>query len=289
MTRVLVIGTNGMLGAMIARVLASDGGLDVVASTRHGGDGALAFDAGRNSIAELLDHARCDWIVNAVGVLDRRIDEDDPNSVANAVDVNAVFPLRLAAAAGRDQRVINIATDGVFTGSGGPYDERAARDAEGAYARSKALGEVHSPNVVNLRCSIIGPEKLPARSLLGWAVSQPPEATIKGYSNHRWNGVTTLHFAKLCAAVILGGQPTLPSLLHVVPANAISKADLIRLGLVAFGRTDVTVVDEPAPAPGDRTLRTVYPEVNQGLWSAAGYPLPPTIAEMVNELAAECQ
>ncbi|MBF6558085.1 MAG: sugar nucleotide-binding protein [Acidimicrobiales bacterium] len=270
---------------MIARVLASNRAFDVVGSTRHGNNGAVAFDAGRNSIAEFLKSAECDWIVNAIGILDRRINEDDPNSVATAIDVNAKFPHRLAAAANRRRRVINIATDGVFSGRNAPYDERAPHDAPGVYARSKTLGEVSSPNVLNLRCSIIGPEQAPATSLLGWALSQPPGATITGYTNHRWNGVTTFHFAKMCAAVILAEQHDLPSPLHVVPGDVVSKAELLGLGLAAFGRSDVTVVAEPAPVPVDRTLGTLYPEFNRRLWAAAGHPHPPTIAEMMRELA----
>jgi dTDP-4-dehydrorhamnose reductase len=285
MTRVLVLGANGMLGSMVARVLAGTPLLEVVATTRRGGNNTLEFEVGRSSISELLDSARCDWVVNALGILDRRIDVDDPACVASVIDVNARFPHRLAAAADRGQRVINVATDGVFSGRNAPYDERAMHDADGLYSRSKSLGEVRSPHVVNLRCSIIGPEALPATSLLGWAVSQPAGATITGYTNHRWNGLTTLHFAKVCSAVILGGDHDLPPTLHVVPGDSVSKAELLSLGLEAFGRTDVTVVAEPASVPVDRTLCTVHPEINGHLWAAAGYPRPPRITDMVNELA----
>jgi dTDP-4-dehydrorhamnose reductase len=286
MIRVLVLGANGMLGSMVSRILHSTRELEVVASTRHGDDGTLGFDAAQDSIAELLEVARCSWIVNAIGILDSRIDENDPASIATAIDVNANFPNRLAVAAGRVQRVIHIGTDGVFSGQNAPYDERAPRDAEGVYARTKTLGEVHSPNVVTLRCSIIGGEDPPARSLLGWALTQPPGATISGYSNHRWNGVTSLHFARLCAAAIFADIPDIPSVIHIVPGDSVTKAELLDLGLTAFGRNDVTVVEEPAPVAVDRTLSTLYPGVNRRLWAAAGYPIPPTIAEMVSELAS---
>ena len=277
-----------MLGGMVVRVLASHPALEVVASTRRGGNAALEFDSSRDSIAELLDSAHCDWIVNAIGILDNRIDEDDPQSVATAIDTNATFPNRLAAAAG-GRRVIQISTDGVFSGRNAPYDERAPHDAVGVYARSKSLGVVSSPAFVNLRCSIIGPEEPPASSLLGWALSHPPGATITGYTNHRWNGITTYHFAKLCAATILGDDLDLPVVLHAVPGDAVDKAELLRLLLSAFGRNDVTVVADPAPAPADRTLCTVYPKANECLWAAAGYRRPPTIEEMVRELSTVAQ
>ena len=231
---------------------------------------------------------RTDWIVNAIGLLDRHIDESDPDSVAAAIHVNATFPNRLAAAAGPERRVLHFATDGVFSGSNAPYDEKAPHDAVGVYARSKSLGEPRSPNCISLRCSIIGPENPPASSLLGRILSEPPGAIVAGYTNHRWNGVTTLHLARLCAAMIEGYDDPLPSVLHVVPGDAVSKAELIALCLLAFGRNDVTLEAEPSPASVDRTLRTLHPTINRQLWAAAGYAQPPTIGEMVRELASAC-
>jgi dTDP-4-dehydrorhamnose reductase len=286
MKRVLVIGANGMLGGVVHRVLTSSDKLEVVATTRGGGNGTLAFDADQDSISKLLDSARCSWIVNAIGFLDRSIDEDDPESVATAISVNATLPNRLAAAAGPKRRVILIATDGVFSGQNAPYDELSPREADGVYARTKALGEVRSSNVVSLRCSIIGTKQPPSNSLLDWALSQPPGATIAGYDNHRWNGITTLHFAKLCAAVILTEESNLPCLLHVVPGDSVTKAELLQLGLAAFGRKDVTVVAQAALVAMDRTLRSVYPEIGGRLWAEAGYRRAPTIAQMLSELAS---
>jgi dTDP-4-dehydrorhamnose reductase len=274
-----------MLGRSIGRVLALTPGLEVITATRRGGDGALRFDAAEDSVAELLERARCEWVVNAIGILRRRINEADPASVATAIEINAVFPQRLAAAAGQEATVIQIATDGVFSGSGAPYDEGALHDATDIYGRSKSLGEARG-QVLNLRCSIVGPEAPPARSLLGWALSQPPDAEIVGYSNHRWNGLTILHFGRVCAALIRDDRAELPSPLHLVPADVVSKAELLTLCLSAFGRDDVTVSAAPADCAVDRTLSSMYPEANRELWAAAGYAKLPTIAEMVAELAA---
>jgi dTDP-4-dehydrorhamnose reductase len=286
--KVLVLGADGMLGSMVARVLSTNSALHVVRSTRIGARHDLAFDATQHSVSDLLDEARCDWIINAIGILDRNIDETDPDSVVAAINVNASFPNRLAAAAGRDRRVLHISTDGVFSGRNAPYDEPAPHDAAGVYARTKSLGEPRSSNCVTLRCSIIGPEGSSARSLLGTILSQPFGAVITGRSNHRWNGVTTLHLARLCAALILADDSNLPSVLHVVPGDTVSKAQLIELCIAAFGRSDLTVSAQRAAVPMDRTLCTVHPEINQRLWAGAGHAVPPTIDEMVKDLAATC-
>lgn len=284
MTRVLVLGAHGMLGSMVARVLAGYPDMDVVATSRRGDSGSVAFEVGRSSIADVLSSTRCEWVVNAIGVLDQKVDEKDPLSVAAAIDVNARFPHLLAAAV-REQRVINVATDGVYSGSHAPYCESSPHDADGVYGRSKSLGEVRAPSVVNLRCSIVGPETSSSTSLLGWALSQPFGATIPGYTDQRWNGVTSLHFAKLCAALMMISTEGLPATLHVVPGDAVSKAELLRLALNAFGRRDVVVAEQLGGRPVDRTLDTQYQELNMRLWAQAGYPRPPRIGDMLQELA----
>jgi dTDP-4-dehydrorhamnose reductase len=276
-----------MLGSMLTRVLGQAPGINVTGTVRgQVEESLLDFDARLDAVEELR-LAECDWVINGIGVLASRIDEGDPESVVEAIEVNAAFPHRLAAVAGSRTRVIQVATDGVFSGSAGPYDEASAHNDPSVYARTKSLGEASGSNVLTLRCSIIGPEQNQGRgtSLLSWALAQPQRARIDGYTNHRRNGITTLHFARLCQAVILGRVDDLPSPLHVVPRDAVTKAELLELLLPAFGRSDVTVAEEIADTAVDRRLSTRHEDANHRLWAAAGYEPPPSIAEMVEELS----
>jgi dTDP-4-dehydrorhamnose reductase len=276
---------------MVSRVLGERPDIELATTARDraigadGGASRLRFDARHDPIGPLLDGDGYDWIVNCIGIIKPRIDESIASSVANAIAVNSEFPYQLAAeAAGRGQRVIQIATDCVYSGATGGYDESALHDPLDVYGKTKSLGEVPADNVVHLRCSIIGPELPPPSSLLGWILSAPAGADLPGYSNHLWNGVTTLHFAKLCAAVVSGADTV--SLQHVVPGDTVTKAELLQLVLSAFGRDDVTVVPGPAPTAVDRTLATRLPSENAELWRKAGYDEPPTIDQMLRELAA---
>ena len=287
MTTILVLGAHGMLGSMLTRVLQSYPQFAVTAVGRRKRvtSAQERFDVLTDSIATLLDRDDYDWIINAIGVIKPRIDQSDSVSTANAIEVNALFPHHLAAeTAKRGQRVIQIATDGVFSGVEGPYDESSPHDAHDVYGKTKSLGETPWPNVVHLRCSVIGPERSSTASLLAWALSSPAGARLPGFLNHRWNGVTTLHFAKLCCAIMSGAD--VPSGQHVVPSDAITKYELLTLAMSAFGREDVVVHPQSAPHDVDRTLETRDPMANQRLWSGAGYARPPTIDEMLRELAA---
>jgi dTDP-4-dehydrorhamnose reductase len=284
MTKVLILGSGGMLGSMVAATLSENPDLDVTATTRDGAGGTVAFDAA-DSVTELLDHTEPEWVVNAIGVIKPRIDESDPASVARTIDVNSSFPYRLAEALGDGQRVIQIATDCVYSGATGAYKEDAVHDPLDVYGKSKSLGEVPAPAMLHLRCSIIGPEQGEPRSLLGWLLSQEQGGTVTGFTNHRWNGVTTFHFAKLCEGVIGAGLVDLTSPLHVVPGDVLNKAELLQVMSAAFGRDDINVELGEGGTAVDRTLATANPAQNRRLWEAAGYSEPPGIETMVRELA----
>jgi dTDP-4-dehydrorhamnose reductase len=290
-TRVLVLGASGMLGSMIVTVLARDERLRVTATVRSdaaigmwstrldGVDWAL-FDGNNVDIV-----AGYDWIVNAVGVIKPLIHEDNAAEVENAIRVNALLPHRLAEAAGRsDARILQIATDCVYSGSKGAYAEDDPHDALDVYGKTKSLGEVCSPNAFHVRSSIVGPEAGQARSLLEWFRGQPRDATLSGFVNHRWNGVTTLHFARVCLGVVVGAA-TPPAAQHLVPMGVITKYDLLRCFAEEFERGDLSITPVDATTVIDRTLATKNEDANRALWTAAGYDRPPTVPEMIAELA----
>jgi dTDP-4-dehydrorhamnose reductase len=296
--KVVVLGATGMLGAMVTEVLACQATLRVVGTVR---DQPLLemmrsvlpevdwciFDAERDGpevLTTLLSGSN--WAVNAIGIIKPYIRDDDPGAVARAVAVNSLFPHKLAAAAEAEGvRVLQIATDCVYSGSKGAYLEDAAHDALDVYGKTKSLGEVYSPLVHHLRCSIIGPEIKAHRSLLDWLLQKPQGATVTGFTNHYWNGVTTLHFARLCAAVIRTGIEIGHSL-HIVPAAPMSKYELLQSLARANNRHDIKVNAGAAAVSIDRTLATKRPELNRKLWAATDYAAPPTVPQLVTELAA---
>ena len=294
-TKVVVLGGSGMLGSMVADLLARDEELEVAATARDAdAAGRMAewiptvrwevFDARGVDVGPLLaDHG---WVVNAIGIIKPFIHDDDPAEVERAVEVNALFPHLLARrAAETGARVLQIATDCVFSGAKGEYVEGDPHDALDVYGKTKSLGEVPAPHVHHLRCSIVGPEAGGRRSLLEWFRGQPHGAELRGYRNHRWNGVTTLQFARICHGVVTRGSEP-PRVQHVVPAASVTKLDLLELFAQAYDRSDVTIAPADAPIVVDRTLATSNGDANRALWAAAGYAEPPSVAEMLDELAA---
>lgn len=286
-----------MLGSMLTDYLSRDPALKVVATVRSIGLAERCcdtlprvewrlFDADAADADELASViAGAAWIVNAIGVTKPYTHDEISMEVERAIRINALLPHRLAKCAEQSgARVLQIATDCVYSGLRGAYVETDAHDALDVYGKTKSLGERCRPNLHNLRCSIVGPEPKAYVFLLEWFRRQPKGARLNGYTNHRWNGITTLQFARLCHGIITGGLD-LPAVQHIVPEGVVSKAELLQCFARAFRRTDVVISPVEAGTVVNRDLATANETLNQELWLAAGYEKPPSVPEMVEELS----
>jgi dTDP-4-dehydrorhamnose reductase len=291
-SRVVVLGGTGMLGLTVVEHLA-DEGFAVAATSRDPERVApplrslfSEYSVERGGLADVLRQlGPGDSVVNCVGLIKHHIDDNSSSDRREAVRVNSEFPYELANLAETTGfRIIQIATDCVFSGSTGQYSEHSPHDAGDVYGQSKSLGEVPSDQVLNLRCSIIGPELETNVSLLNWILSHPAGSSFSGYLDHVWNGVTTLAFARVVAGM-LRTTNAMSGTVHLVPADSVNKFQLSEMVLAAFGRDGVTVQPTQTGNGIDRTLATIDPVRNELLWHDAGYSAIPTIDEMVRELA----
>lgn len=253
----VILGSRGMLGSMVKRVIPKAQAYD-----------RPLLDAEEPLDVELLKLNNNERIINCIGVIKPYCDD-----VERAIRVNSLFPHSLPA------RTIQIATDCVYSGAHGNYTEQDLHDATDVYGKTKSLGE--APQLYNLRCSIIGPETQNHLSLLDWFMSQEGEAN--GFTNHLWNGITTYHFAKIAQGVIISNIK-LPKIQHIVPADIVNKHQLLQIIAEEFNK-DIKVKPVTAPEAVNRTLSTSNPELNNQLWQLAGYDKPPTIRQMIKELA----
>lgn len=283
---VLVLGSDGMLGHRVARMLQSTG-IEVITTSRNAviTSQCLPFNVTQEALDDLLKRltGQVGLIVNAIGVIKPQIDENSEDSRLNTLEVNSVFPHQLALGASKiGAQVIQIATDCVFSGNGGNYVETSPHDATDLYGQSKSMGEVMNPSMMHLRCSIIGTELATKRSLWEWVRSQPFGATVRGFRNHLWNGITTDAFGRLCVG-ILKHDLHRSGLHHLVPKNQISKAQLVEAIALKSGRRDINIQIEDATPSVNRTLATTNPGFNEELWIAAGYDSVPTIEDLISQ------
>ncbi len=264
MKKVLILGKTGMLGSMVYDWFKTAGDTVVLGTSRREGDGEF-FDAEATDSIErlkaIVEKFKPDFIVNCIGIIKPYCKDNDPAGVLRAINVNARFP-HLMAKAVAPVKVIQIATDCVYSGQKGKYIESDLHDALDVYGKTKSLGEVEAENLLNIRCSIIGPEVGRSTSLLEWFLSNPPKSHLKGFSHHDWNGVTTLQYGQYCHKIIM--EDLFDELrakrhcIHYIVNETVNKFELLNIFKDVYGK-DYEI--EEVNNIGPRVDRTVESEV----------------------------
>lgn len=250
--KIVVLGSTGMLGNAVGKYFVSVYGQDNVYLSYRTKDvaygNAFEFDAVKSVLTGKFDIPECDYLINAVGVIKPFM----AHNPSEAIMINSVFPHVLSKwcnAVGA--KMLHITTDCVFSGAKGKYSESDLHDALDNYGKSKSLGEPTDCMVI--RTSIIGEEIHKRASLIEWIKSQAGK-TAKGFTNHLWNGVTTLQYANICHQIINKGLYH-PSLYHVF-SNVVTKAELLNMVNEKFN-LGISIEPVEANESVDRTLTTV--------------------------------
>ncbi len=137
--KILLTGAAGQLGQALRQQVPE--GIEVVATSRSGGDGLVALNLADAEAcrAAVLQH-RPDWVLNggAYTAVDKAESEPELAMAANGGAPRA-FAEALLETGGR---LLQVSTDFVFNGQqGSPYRPQQARDPLGVYGRTKAAGE----------------------------------------------------------------------------------------------------------------------------------------------------
>jgi len=256
--KVVVLGATGMLGNAVGQHMQNIYGRDEVLLTCRSDDGVVEPMYPGKWMSFRLPHEKytmhkiprdAEYVINCLGIIKPFIES---TGAANTLLINSVFPHVLAEYCNQNGiKLINITTDCVYSGKIGLYTENSAHDCQDMYGMSKVMGE--SKECMTLRTSIIGNELHKDASLVAWAKSQAGQK-VRGFTNHRWNGVTTNTYARICEQ-IMERNIWEKGIFHVF-SDIVTKYELLGLLSEHFGlELDI----EPC-APGDscnRTLATV--------------------------------
>lgn len=251
MKKIVVLGASGMLGSMVYKYLLGVSfkrNYAVVGSARDESlipECGFLFDPTNPFTWNNVPQA--DYYINCIGIINVHVMKD----IQKAIFVNSLYPHMLA---NKFEDVIHITTDCVFSGREGNYTEESPHDALYEYGKTKSLGE--PKNCMVIRTSIIGPEIHNDSSLIAWVKKQAGKE-INGYTNHYWNGITTLQYAKICEQIIECGLYK-EDIYHIHSPNAVTKFDLVEMISKHYGIFDTMVIHPfETPAKVDRTMATV--------------------------------
>lgn len=145
--KILVTGSNGLLGQKLVLALKERGGMNVIACGR--GENRIEEQSGydyftldltdERAVREVVGQCTPDCIIHTAAMTNVDACELDPAACRKA-NVDAVTYL-LEACKGKDVHFIHISTDFVFDGESGPYKETDPIGPLSVYARSKAEAE----------------------------------------------------------------------------------------------------------------------------------------------------
>jgi len=248
--KVLVLGSTGLIGSTVLRVLSEKPSLDVFGTVRSehpvlklkGISSSKIFTGvdiqDDSKVLDTFAAIHPDVVINCVGATKHK---DDGNQPINAIKLNALLPHRLAQISNLlGTRLIHISTDCVFSGKKGFYTESDQSDADDVYGKSKALGEVLYGDALTIRTSTIGHELNTNYGLLNWFLSQ--EGRCKGFRNAVFSGLPTVVLAQIIRDHILNNK-VLKGLYHVAAAP-INKYDLLKLIAEVYGKKIDIELDE---------------------------------------------
>jgi dTDP-4-dehydrorhamnose reductase len=246
--KILVLGATGLLGNAVFRSMSKASGARVEGTIRdEAARGLFAPEHAARLIvvedlenpqrlARLFDAAEPDVVVNCVAA-----GRPAPADPMRSILVHSVLPRRLLHLCGRaGARLIQIGSDGVFSGMRGAYTEDDTPDANDIYGISKLLGEVAAPHAITLRTSIIGHELQSGSGLLEWFLSQQDQCRC--YTRAIFSGFPTIVLADLIRDVVIP-RPDLHGVYHVA-TSAISKFDLLQLVARRYGKAIQLIPDD---------------------------------------------
>lgn len=247
--KILVFGSSGMLGRYVSTYLKSQD-YNVIDVERKTIDALLVTEPELRAKLFHLGMRAGDVVINCMGIIKQKSDIDDLQFLL----VNSVFPRILANVCQNEgAEMIHPSSDCVFSGLRGLYDEADISDASDSYGRSKYMGEPSNCTVV--RTSIIGEELKGKLSFIEWVKGNAGK-TVNGFTNHVWNGITCLEFAKLCDEMILRNT-FWSGVKHVFTKEPIVKYKLAEMVSEIFN-LNVTVTPIEVPIKCDRSLTTIY-------------------------------
>jgi dTDP-4-dehydrorhamnose reductase len=280
--KVLVLGASGLLGHAVLRELWSVDVLAVFGTIRSAEQRRL-FPAARGAqlvatsnledeaeLRRVLETVEPELVINCVAM--RRIPGEVPE-LSQMVAVYALLPRRLGTLCARAGiRLVQISSDGVFSGRKGGYTEDDCPDATDPYGTTKFLGEAEPP-AMTIRTSILGHELTGKTGLLEWFLTQ--EGQCRGLSRAIFSGLPTIVLARILREIVLP-RPDLTGLFHV-SAQPISKCNLLRL-IAEVYRKQINIIPDDRMVI-DRSLKSDkfrratgyvapdWPELIRGMYS----------------------
>lgn len=168
--RILILGSNGMLGHMVKMYLEQYYEIEII---NHRWP--------MRSFKTAILNSKADFLINCIGAIPQR---------TNDFTVNFELPIWLDNNFGG--HIIHPGTDCEMDLDDYGISKRKASDW--------IFNNGNKTKII--KTSIIGPELSGSSSFLNWFLSNTDGSIVNGYINHLWNGISTFYWAKFSKRLI---------------------------------------------------------------------------------------
>ncbi len=271
MTKVLITGANGQLGADILAVLQHEK-VDVVGLTHQDADiGNI------DAVKQLFVLHQPDVVINTAAFHNVNVCEQDP-STAKLINTDA--PALMAALCSKHQkRFIHFSTDYVFDGKKGiPYTEHDKTAPLNVYGETKREGEsrvlMFDPGHLVLRVSALyGHHPCRAKNGLNFIKLMLKLAAEKGevtvVDDELVSPTATRNIAEMIPLIL--NDTTLKGIVHLTSEGQCSWYDFAD-EIFSYTHTHVKLNRAEPPAMPPAIRRPKYSVLENGIWNAGGFP-----------------
>ena len=200
--KILVLGHTGMLGHMVCKYLTWKGYSILITDERWPTD----------KFFEYLNDFDGDFVINCIAAIPQRTDD---------FVINYDLPIWLDK--NLKCNVIHPGTDGEL---GNDYYGISKQNAFDYIT-------IDGKRTKIIKASLIGPEICNKVSLMEWFLNTN-EKNVQGYDKFYWNGITTLHWSKICNSMINDFDNY--SVLNIPTSNRVSKYELLEIIKSVFNK-----------------------------------------------------
>lgn len=277
--KVLVLGSDGLLGSRLLAELKPNRNLEAVGTSRHNSSDYF-FEFTLRNLINLVRTVKPDYIINCIAVTSSN------SGWLKSIRVNSLLPITLALLSKFFSfQVIHFSTNAVFSGQGKINSESSLIFPKSKYAFTKAMGDISFFGSLIIRTSFVGDHSSSTNSmdLVSRLKREKSGSIYKIEEDYYWNGVTVDVILALIRAFMVEGR-RLNGVFHFFSVESLLRHQVVEMILEKVNKSNVKVSCVSPVFFKNFALSTEKKESHLWLWNLAGFKKVPTFRELLMDM-----